>query len=186
MNILNASLFGSRVQRKLGVGFHNVGSGVLRASDTATIEYVEVQYGQRCGHIPLDAQRVSVLVEAHTADIETHLDYLSLLFGKEIKAITSDELRREHQSLSRQEVLIVPYINVPEAEKRIEGELGAESWGMAGNMVSLLKNKADFCGLIYDLNLDGFQSSDYCISYGDDFPKKTLIFRGLFDGILQK
>ncbi len=42
MNILNASLFGSRVQRKLGVGFHNVGSGVLRASDTATIEYVEV------------------------------------------------------------------------------------------------------------------------------------------------
>ena len=186
MNILNASLFGSRVQRKLGVGFHNVGSGVLRASDTATIEYVEVQYGQRCGHIPLDAQRVSVLVEARTADIETHLDYLSLLFGKEIKAITSDELRREHQSLSRQEVLIVPYINVPEAEKRIEGELGAESWGMAGNMVSLLKNKADFYRLIDDFNLDGFQTPDYRIAYVTDLPKEALSFLGTVEEIVKK
>src|SRR5260370_2941010 len=109
MNILNASLFGSRVQRKLGVGFHNVGSGVLRASDTATIEYVEVQYGQRCGHIPLDAQRVIVLVEAPTADIVTQLDYLSLLFGKEIKAITPPQLRRDSQTLPSQQLLLIPY-----------------------------------------------------------------------------
>src|SRR5207245_8160289 len=122
------------------------------ARETQTTEQVGVQYGQWCGKSTLDAQRGSVLVEAHTGEIETHLDYLSLLFGKEIKAITSDELRREHQSLSRQEVLIVPYINVPEAEKRIEGELGAESWGMAGNMVSILKNKADFYRLIDDFN----------------------------------
>ena len=74
MSILNTSIFASCVQRKLGIGFHNVGTGVLRASDTATIEYVEAQYGQRCGHIPLDAEETGVLVEARTTDIQTHLD----------------------------------------------------------------------------------------------------------------
>src|SRR5216684_3935249 len=125
MSVLNTSIFSSCVQRKLGIGFHNVGTGVL--------------------------------VEARTTDIQTHLDYLSQLFGKKIKAITAAELQHEQQRLPGQPALIVPYINVPEAEKRIEGQLGAESWGMAADMVGLLKNKADFYQLLDELNLDGFQ-----------------------------
>src|SRR6266699_6855986 len=138
MSVLNVSLFDSHVPRELGVGYHNVGTGVLRASDKTTIDYVEAHYGQRCGHLPLDAQRVCVLVSERTDDIQMHLYYLSQLFGKDIQAITAEELQQEQTRFSGQRVLIVPYINVPEAEKRIRTELGAESWGMTGNMVSFL------------------------------------------------
>src|SRR6266568_1366958 len=144
MGALNTSLFGSHEQMKLGVGYHNVGTGVLRASNKTTVDYVEDHYGQRCGHLPLDAQRVCVLVNAHTDEIHSHLKYLSQLFGKEINAITPDQLQQEQKRFSERQALIVPYINVPETEKRIQTELGAESWGMKGDMVSFLKNKADF------------------------------------------
>jgi hypothetical protein len=186
MSILNTSIFSSYVQRKLGIGFHNVGTGVLRASDTATIEYVEAQYGQRCGHIPLDAEEVGVLVEVRTTDIQTHLDYLSQLFGKKIKAITASELQHEQRRLPGQPTLIVPYINVPEAEKRIEGQLGAESWGMAADMVGLLKNKADFYQLLDEFNLDGFQTPDYRIAHVADLPRQALGFLGTVEELVKK
>src|SRR5713226_7955571 len=144
MSILNISLFDSHVQRELGVGYHNVGTGDLRASDKTTIDYVEAHYGQRCGHLPLNARRVCVLVDAITDEIHSHLRYLSQLFGKELKAITPDHLQQEQKRFSERRALIVPYINVLETEKRIQTELGAESWGMTGKMVSFLKNKADF------------------------------------------
>src|SRR6266853_3719452 len=124
MSVQNISLFESHVPRELGVGYHNVGTGVLRASDKTTIDYVEDHYGQRCGHLPLDAQRVCVLVNAHTDDIESHLKYLSQLYGKEIEAITPDELQQRQKSFSASQMLIVPYINVPETEKRIQTDLG--------------------------------------------------------------
>ena len=114
MSVLNVSLFDSHVPRELGVGYHNVGTGVLRASDKTTIDYVEAHYGQRCGHLPLDVQRVCVLVHALTDEIHSHLKYLSQLFGKEIKAITPDQLQQEQKRFSECQALIVPYINVPE------------------------------------------------------------------------
>src|SRR6266568_5636396 len=182
MSVLNVSLFDSHVPRELGVGYHNVGTGVLRASDKTTIDYVEAHYGQRCGHLPLDAQRVCVLVHALSDDIHSHLKYLSQLFGKEIKAITSDQLKH----FSEPRVLIVPYINVPEAEKRIRTELGAESWGMTGNMVSFLKNKADFYQFIDEFNLDGFRTPDYRIVQVADVPKEALGFLHTIEDVVKK
>ncbi len=186
MGTLNTSLFGSDVQMKLGVGYHNVGTGVLRASNKTTIDYVEAHYGQRCGHLPLDAQRVCVLVNARTDDIESHLKYLSQLYGKEIEAITAHELQQVQRRFSGYHMLIVPYINVPETEKRIQTELGAESWGMKGDMVSFLKNKADFYQFIDEFELDGFRTPDYRIVRIADLSKEALGFLNTMEDVVKK
>src|SRR5260370_2757151 len=138
MSVQNISIFESHIPRELGVGYHNVGTGVLRASDKATIDYVEAHYGQRCGHLPLGAQRVYVLVHALTDEIHSHLKYLSQLFGKEIKAITPDQLQQEQKRFSEHQALIVPYINFPEPEKQIQNDLGSESSLLPGTVVNYL------------------------------------------------
>src|SRR5437660_6599632 len=186
MSVLNISLFDSHVPRELGVGYHNVGTGVLRASDKTTIDYVEAHYGQRCGHLPLDAQRVCVLVHALTDEIHSHLKYLSQLFGKEIKAITPDQLQQEQKRFSERQALIVPYINVPETEKRIQTELGAESWGITGDMVSFLKNKADFYQFIDEFEFDGFRTPDYRIAHIADLTKEALGFMNAIEDVVNK
>ncbi len=186
MSVLNVSLFDSHVPRELGVGYHNVGTGVLRASDKTTIDYVEAHYGQRCGHLPLDAQRVCVLVHALTDEIHSHLKYLSQLFGKEIKAITPDQLQQEQKRFSECQALIVPYINVPETEKRIQTELGAESWGITGDMVSFLKNKADFYQFIDEFELYGFRTPDYRVVHIADLHKEALGFLNTIEDMVKK
>jgi hypothetical protein len=186
MGILNSSLFESHTPRELGVGYHNVGTGVLRASNKTTIDYVEEHYGQRCGHLPLNAQRVCVLVNAHTDDIVSHLKYLSQLYGKEIEAITPDELQLQQKRFSAYHMLIVPYINVPETEKRIQTELGAESWGLKGDMVSFLKNKANFYQFIDEFELDGFRTPDYRIAHIADLSKEALGFLNTIEDVVKK
>src|SRR2546429_6031760 len=91
MSILDTALFATPVPATLGVGFHIVGSGVLRASNEALVKQVERHYGERCGHLPPDAGNVRVLVDQHTTDIRTHIDYLSNVF---IRAITRRTLDR--------------------------------------------------------------------------------------------
>ena len=186
MDTLNTSLFGSHTQMKLGVGYHNVGTGVLRASNKATIDYVEDHYGQRCGHLPLDAQRVCVLVHAHSEENASHLKYLSALYGKEIEAITPLELEQQKDRISATHMLIVPYINVPETEKRFQTDLGAESWGMNADMVSFLKNKADFYQFIDEFEFDGFRSPDYRISHVFDVTKEALGFMNDLEDVVKK
>jgi hypothetical protein len=176
LDTLNTALFGSHMQVKLGVGYHNVGTGVLRASNKATIDYVEDHYGQRCGHLPLDAHRVCVLVNARSEENESHLKYLSLLYGKEIEAITSIELQQQQKHISASHRLIVPYINVPETAKRIQTDFGAESWGMKADMVSFLKNKAEFYQFIDEFEFDGFRTPDYRIAHIADVSKEALSF----------
>ncbi|MGZ3645607.1 MAG: hypothetical protein ACXVCM_17355 [Ktedonobacteraceae bacterium] len=176
MDTLNTSLFGSHEQMKLGVGYHNIGTGVLRASNKATVEYVEEHYGQRCGHLPLDAQKVCVLVNAHADEDALHLKYLSRLYGKEISAITPFELQQQQKHYLASEMLVVPYINVPETEKRIQADLRAESWGLRGDVVSLLKNKADFYQFVDELEFNGFRTPDYCIAHLTDLSEEALHF----------
>ena len=183
MSILNISLFATGGHRKLGVGFHNVGSGVLRASNEAIVKKIEAHYGERCGHIPLDCEKTGVLVVVHTADIQTQMAYLSQLFGKEMKAFTADELKDEQKN---SKALVVPYANVPEATKRIEGELGAESWGLPDSMVDILKNKADFYQLVDEFNLDGFRTPDYKISNLADVSRDALGFLSKCEDLLKK
>ena len=176
MDTLNTSLFGSHERMKLGVGYHNVGTGVLRASNKATVDYVEEHYGQRCGHLPLDAQKVRVLVNAHTDENASHLKYLSRLYGKEISSITPIELKQQQKHHSESQMLVVPYINVPETESRIQTDLKAESWGMRGDLVSLLKNKADFYQFVDEIEFDGFHTPDYRIAHIEDLSEEALLF----------
>ncbi len=185
MDILNRSLFESHAQMKLGVGYHNVGTGVLRASNKATKDYVEEHYGQRCGHLPLIAQRVCVLVNAHSEENQSHLQYLSRLYGKEIEAITPIELQQHKRQFSPSDMMVVPYINVPETERRIQADLGATSWGMNGDIVSLLKNKADFYQFIDAFQFEGFQTPDYRISHIADLTKEALSFLNDIEDMLK-
>ena len=116
-SILHTSLFASPGPPTLGVGFHNVGSeGVLRASNEDMVNYVQHYYGERCGHLPLDASTIRVLVDVPTPEIHAQMSYLSTLFAKNIIPTTWDELKREKEHVPALSPLVVPYINVPEIE----------------------------------------------------------------------
>lgn len=174
MNILNESLFTPGRKRKIGAGFHNIGSGVLRASNKKMVDKLEAHYGERCGHIPFDAEKLRVLVDLPTPAIEAQVAYLSLLFGKEIRAVTFEALHRE--KVPGEAPLVVPYVNVPEAELRIREIAEGESWGLPANMVHVLKNKADFYQLADELDLHGFRTPDYTVSTIYDLPTAAWKF----------
>jgi hypothetical protein len=165
MNISHISLFAAVMPGTPGVGFHNVGKeGVLRASNEAMIEYVQHYYGERCGHLPLNASNIRALVSLPTPEIRAQMTYLSALFGKNITPTTLDELKMEKQRAPELVPLVVPYINVPEVEKRLRNELGAASWGLPGNMTHALKNKASFYALADEFGLEGFNPPDYTVA----------------------
>jgi hypothetical protein len=150
MKTLTTSLFASSEPKTIGVGYHNVGSGCLRASHLSLVQKIQNRYGQRCGHLPLEAERVYVLVTDPTAEVESQWAYLSHLMGKTITVLNPQDLAvvlRDAASTA----LIVPYINVPQTEHWLQEELGASSWGLAGKMVQFLKNKADLHRLVEDL-----------------------------------
>ena len=186
MSILDTPLFTTGAQRTIVAGFHNVGSGVLRASDEETIKRVEAHYGERCGHIPLNSERARILVGARTDAVQAQMQYLSELFGKEVQAITFDELKNEKENAAEHRALVVPYINVPETEAWIKAELGAESWGLPAAMVNILKNKADFYQLIDEFDIDEFQAPDYIISNVPDLITKALGFLGKMEDLVKK
>src|SRR2546423_688111 len=109
MNILHTALFAASGSPMLGVGFHNVGSeGVLRASNEAVVKQVQHYYGERCGHLPLNAGIIRALVDFPTAAIRAQMMYLSGLFGKNIVPVTFDELKEEKERIPELAVLVVP------------------------------------------------------------------------------
>jgi hypothetical protein len=163
MSVLTTSLFASSRPRKIGVGYHNIG-GTQRASHPSLVKKIEDRYGQRCGHLPLEAEHVHVLVATPTTEIEAQLAYLSHLMGKTITALSMQDCITALRHAADPNALVVPYINVPETEHWIQEELGASSWGLPGNMVHLLKNKADFHQLLGDLSLEGFEAPEYTIA----------------------
>ncbi len=165
MSILHIPLFASPIARTLGVGFHNVGrEGVLRASNETMINYVQHYYGERCGHLPLNARNIRAVVSLPTTEIQAQMTYLSALFGKDVTPTTFDELKKEKQQTPELPPLVVPYINVPEIETRLQQELGAESWGLPGKMTHVLKNKASFYQLVDEFGLEGCYAPDYTIA----------------------
>lgn len=163
MSVLTTSLFASSQPRKIGIGYHNLGSGIQRASQPRLIKQIEGRYGQRCGHLPLEAERVHVLVETPTYEVEAQMVYLSHLIGKTITALSPRECIAALHDAADPNALVVPYINVPETERWVQEELGASSWGLPGKMVDLLKNKASFHQLLSSLSLEGFDVPDYII-----------------------
>lgn len=165
MSILHKPLFPLPSQGSLGIGFHNVGrEGVLRASNESMVNVVQTYYGQRCGHLPLNAGVRHALVSTHTEEIHAQMSYLSSLFGKDVTPLTLDDLKQARERTPEQVPLIVPYINVPELEQSLGEGLGAKLWGLPGPMTHLLKNKASFYQLIDRLGLDGFSLPDYTVA----------------------
>src|SRR5215467_1793336 len=177
MSILHIPLFASPIPRTLGVGFHNVGSeGVLRASNEAMIKYVQHYYGERCGHLPLDARDIRAVVSLCTTEIQAQMTYLGSLFGKEVIPVTFEELKMEKEKTPGLVPLVVPYINVPEIETRLHNELRVESWGLPGKMTHVLKNKASFYQLVDEFGLEGFYPPDYTIASVYDVAREAENF----------
>lgn len=165
MSILHTPLFASSAPQILGVGFHNVGSeGVLRASNEEMVKYVQHYYGERCGHLPLHANTIRVLVSLPTNEIRAQLNYLSALFDKKVLPVTFDELKREKEQTPELVPLVVPYINVPETSARLHRELDTEAWGLPAKMTHMLKNKASFYQLADEFGLEGFYPPDYTVA----------------------
>jgi hypothetical protein len=177
IDILHTSLFATEKERAIGVGFHNIG-GVLRASNPAVVAKLDAHYGERCGHLPLDAQKLRVLVEIPTPAIDAHMVYLSQLFGKEIKAVTRETLHAE--CMPGERPLVVPYVNVPEADQYVKEVVDAELWGLPAAMVHVLKNKVEFYRLADELNAAddsaSFRAPDYTISVLDELPDAACNF----------
>ena len=187
MSILHTPLFASPQPRTPGAGYHNVGSeGVLRASNEDVVKYVQRYYGERCGHIPLNAEHIRALVDSPTADIRAQMAYLSGLFGKEIVPVTFDELKAERERTPEMTPLVVPYINVPEVETRLHNDLKAESWGLPGKMTHALKNKASFYQLAAESGLAGFYPPDYTVASIFDVAQEAEKFLGRVEDIYRE
>ena len=186
MSVLTASLFASSGPKIIGVGYHNIGSGCHYASHPDLVQKIEGRYGQRCGHLPLEAERVHVLVTAPTAEIETQWAYLSQLMGKTITVLSPQDLTLALRGAPDPTILVVPYINVPQTEHWIQEELGATCWGLAGKMVQLLKNKADFYQLVEDLQLEGMAVPEYTIAPLAAVPQAALGLLGTMEEILSQ
>jgi hypothetical protein len=146
-------------QVDIGIGYHNVGrTGLLPASDEATQAYIEKLYGQRCGHIPMNAEQVGVLVENPTDVVYSQLEYLSTLCGRKLEAFTSEDIK---QATQQKTALIVPYVNMPISQQLITEELKGTYWGLPGAMTYALKNKAEFYKLIDEIGSEQFVQPDY-------------------------
>lgn len=103
---------------KEGFGLHNVGPGVLRASDPGVIEMVANHYGPRCGHVPSQAEgRTGFIVYQATELIEGQLEYLRKITGRKFEQVDLSTFKTPGG-------LVVPYINDPATEKMLQ-ERGA-------------------------------------------------------------
>ncbi len=185
MNTLTTSLFASSEPKTIGIGYHNVGSGCLCASHPNLVQKIQDHYGQRCGHLPLEAERVYVLVAEPTTEIESQWAYLSQLMGKTITVLSPQDLTvvlRDAASTA----LVVPYINVPSTEHWFQKELGVSSWGLASKMVQFLKNKADFHHLVEDLQLEGVAVPEYTVAPIAAVPQAALHFLSVMEEMISQ
>ncbi len=172
MDTQDKLLFATDEPLELGLGFHNVGTGVLRYAKEEVQKKVEKHYGQRCGHIPMNAKTVGVLIDSPDLEMRSQIAYLSELYGRDIKILTPKDLKKY-----KSQPFVVPYIQVPETEKYI-GEINAVSWGLPGSMTHALKNKSEFCRIVDDLDIKEFRLPEYKITYLQDVAavsKKFLI-----------
>lgn len=147
------------------------------------MNYAQYYYGERCGHLPLNARTIRVLVSESTPEIKAQMAYLSSLFGKDVVPITFDELKLEKAQSPELVSLVVPYISVPEIETRLHHELGAEVWGLPGKMTHVLKNKASFYALVDNFGLEGFSLPEYIVASIYDVARDAERFLGQIEDI---
>ena len=116
-----------------GLGDHNVGEGVLRSSDQATMDSVTHHYGLRCGHIP-KAENIGVVVHQKNDEISAQMNYLSEKFGRRIHVFSAPDGLPQN-------ALISPYINTPDIDI-VAVRNNLQIWGLPREMVMKLKDKA--------------------------------------------
>lgn len=159
MDLKNKVLFDSGEAIDLGLGFHNIGSGVLRYSQEDVKKTVQDYYAQRCGHLPLNAKNVGMLVEEITDDLRSQTAYLSKLYNREIKLLTPEDVKN-----LKTKPLIVPYIAVPEVEEQFS-QFDAHMWGIPSKLTHVLKNKSEFYRLVNFLHIENFRVPEYTTTY---------------------
>lgn len=155
MNLKDTLLFKCDTPIELGIGFHNMGSGVLRYADENLKASVEKLYSQRCGHLPICAQTLAVLVKEPTTAIRSQIAYLSELYDRQIRVVTPNEL-----SQLKTKPLIVPYITVPEVEDEF-AQNDVYIWGLPGKLTHILKNKYEFYRLVNAFKIDEFRVPEH-------------------------
>src|SRR5439155_12313838 len=72
--------------------------------------------------------------------------------------------------------LVLHYINVTKTEAYISDELGAQIWGLPGQMTHVLKNKALFYQLAGELAEESFRPPDYAIVDVQNVAKEAEAF----------
>src|SRR5258708_22822548 len=127
MSILTTSLFASSGSKTIGVGYHNIGSGCHYADHPDLVKKIEGRYGQRCGHLPLEAERVHVLVAAPTAEMDAQWAYLSQLMSKTITALSLQDLTIALRAAADPTTQIASYTNIPPNEHTPQDPLGHTS-----------------------------------------------------------
>jgi hypothetical protein len=163
-------LFAGKQPVELGLGFHNIGSGVLRYADESLKNAVERIYGQRCGHIPLNAKTIGILVNEPDDEIRAQIAYLSELYGRDINIMTTADVKKY-----KTKPLIVPYIDVPEVEEHFS-QFDAYMWGIPGKLTHVLKNKSEFYRMANFLHIEDFQVPDYITTYLAEIIPQTKTF----------
>ena len=85
------NIFSNGSSLDYGIGYHNVGT-VLRGSNPVVSNAVNARYGARLGHLPPAKTGHFALMspEVQTQTNLFHLQYLSLMYGVDIKAITPE------------------------------------------------------------------------------------------------
>ena len=130
------SIFSNGKTPDFGIGYHNVGTGVLRGSSPDVSNAVNTRYGARLGHLPpaMNGHFTLMPPDVQTQTNLLHLQYLSLMYGVDIKAITPEDANRLPGSR-----LLVPYINT--ADVKIVNGPETTTWGLPAEIVDRLKNK---------------------------------------------
>jgi hypothetical protein len=186
MSAFTVSLFAPQTPLTVGVGYHNVGSGVLRASHADMIKKISAHYGERCGHLPLDAEHLYVLVALHSPTGDAQIAYLSALLGKTVHAVTETELQEQLSQHETAPALFVPYINVSQTDSWVRSVFGGESWGLPSAMVDILKNKASFYNLLDEFDLADWRAPEYCIAQLIDLPQAAHAFLAAIETLLSE
>lgn len=175
MDYETESIFASNAPYELGLGFHNIGSGALRYSSEALAQKLDRHYGQRCGHIPLAAKRIGVLVAAITDDTRSQVAYLSDLYKRKIEILTPEALADYNSAHRDSPACVVPYVNVPEAAAYISS-LHGSTWGLPAAITHTLKNKALLHRFITNLSDPDIVCPDYVIADLPDLPHAVPSF----------
>ncbi|MBN1169314.1 hypothetical protein JXA63_05510 [Candidatus Woesebacteria bacterium] len=165
------NIFSNGNPPEIGIGKHNVGSGVLRDSDRQIINKIDAMYGARLGHLPNATSRHIALIEKphQSTTSKMHLEYLSTMYGVRIEQMTAKEVNELPGSK-----LVVPYIYTADVD-RVNGP-NTRKWGLPRALVDALKNKAQAHLDMRELQTHGILPVNFDVTNTDRLTTDTLPF----------